>query len=465
MTLQTFKQHLRLWRTAAQTDGRQPLSIGPSYATVEFLPAVLEVQEAPPSPVGRSILWMIILVFVSAVLWSSFSSIDIVAIAPGKIIPNGHSKTIQPYETGVVAAIHVQDGQVVRQGEVLIELDATQNGADRDRATIEYRAALVEAARLRALIAGEGRFIAPPESDPQLVLLQQQLLRDQLAEFGVRVDAARHLIDQRKAAVEATNDNIRRLEVTVPMEIERATAYRKLLDQQFVSKMDYLQIEQQRIDRAQELAGQRSKLRQDQAALAESEKTYHALISEFQQIKQAELSSTETKAASLLQDVRKAEQKTALQRLVAPVDGVVQQLAIHTVGGVVAPAQPLLVLVPQDHPVEVEAQLENKDIGFVREGQPVEIKVETFPFTLYGTIPGKVLTVSDDAVPLDKDKGGLVYASRVSMDRSTVMAEGKQIHLSPGMAVTVEIKTGQRRVIEYLLSPLLKSAQESMRER
>ncbi|MBX3235497.1 MAG: HlyD family type I secretion periplasmic adaptor subunit [Nitrospiraceae bacterium] len=408
---------------------------------------------------------MIILVFVSAVLWSSFSSIDIVAIAPGKIIPNGHSKTIQPYETGVVAAIHVQDGQVVRQGEVLIELDATQNGADRDRATIEYRAALVEAARLRALIAGEGRFIAPPESDPQLVLLQQQLLRDQLAEFGARVDAARHLIDQRKAAVEATNDNIRRLEVTVPMEIERATAYRKLLDQQFVSKMDYLQIEQQRIDRAQELAGQRSKLRQDQAALAESEKTYHALISEFQQIKQAELSSTETKAASLLQDVRKAEQKTALQRLVAPVDGVVQQLAIHTVGGVVAPAQPLLVLVPQDHPVEVEAQLENKDIGFVREGQPVEIKVETFPFTLYGTIPGKVLTVSDDAVPLDKDKGGLVYASRVSMDRSTVMAEGKQIHLSPGMAVTVEIKTGQRRVIEYLLSPLLKSAQESMRER
>ncbi|MFO0771927.1 MAG: HlyD family type I secretion periplasmic adaptor subunit [Nitrospiraceae bacterium] len=423
------------------------------------------MQEAPPSPVGRSILWMIILVFVSAVLWSSFSSIDIVAIAPGKIIPNGHSKTIQPYETGVVAAIHVQDGQVVRQGEVLIELDATQNGADRDRATIEYRAALVEAARLRALIAGEGRFIAPPESDPQLVLLQQQLLRDQLAEFGARVDAARHLIDQRKAAVEATNDNIRRLEVTVPMEIERATAYRKLLDQQFVSKMDYLQIEQQRIDRAQELAGQRSKLRQDQAALAESEKTYHALISEFQQIKQAELSSTETKAASLLQDVRKAEQKTALQRLVAPVDGVVQQLAIHTVGGVVAPAQPLLVLVPQDHPVEVEAQLENKDIGFVREGQPVEIKVETFPFTLYGTIPGKVLTVSDDAVPLDKDKGGLVYASRVSMDRSTVMAEGKQIHLSPGMAVTVEIKTGQRRVIEYLLSPLLKSAQESMRER
>jgi len=123
----------------------------------------------------------------------------------------------------------------------------------------------------------------------------------------------------------------------------------------------------------------------------------------------------------------------------------------------------LLTIVLHDHPVEVEAQFENKDIGFVKEGQKVEIKVETFPFTLYGTIPGKVLTVSDDAVPLEK--GGLVYASRVSMDRVTMQVEGKQIHLSPGMAVTVEVITGQRRVIEFLLSPLLKSMKEGLRER
>ena len=206
-------------------------------------------------------------------------------------------------------------------------------------------------------------------------------------------------------------------------------------------------------------------MRQDQAALAEAEQNYHVLLSEFQQSKQAELSTTETKVTSLLQEVRKAGQKTELQRLVSPIVGVVQQLAVHTVGGVVTPAQPLLIVVPQDYPVEVEAQFENKDIGFVKEGQPVEIKVETFPFTLYGTIPGKVLTVSDDAVPLDKEKGGLVYASRVSMDRATMQVEGKRIHLSPGMAVTVEVKTGQRQVIDYLLSPLLKSMQESLRER
>jgi len=146
-----------------------------------------------------------------------------------------------------------------------------------------------------------------------------------------------------------------------------------------------------------------------------------------------------------------------------PIDGVVQQLAVHTVGGVVTPAQELLIVVPQDHPVEVAAQVENRDVGFVKNGQVVEIKVETFPFTLYGTIPGTVLSVSDDAVPIEKV--GLVYPTRVSMDRSTIQVERKQVNLLPGMAVTVEIKTGQRRVIEYLLSPLLKSVKESLRER
>jgi hemolysin D len=146
---------------------------------------------------------------------------------------------------------------------------------------------------------------------------------------------------------------------------------------------------------------------------------------------------------------------------------VVQQLAVHTIGGVVTPAQPLLIVVPQDHPVEVEAQLENKDVGFVREGQSAEIKIETFPFTLYGTIPGTVLTVSDDAVSIDKSKPEdvLVFATRVSLASGTILVGGKNVHLSPGMVVTVEIKTGRRRVIEYLLSPVLKSLQESLRER
>lgn len=460
-------RYMDVWRAAREDEQRGMGRVAPAGKAAEFLPAVLEIQDVPPSPIGRAVAWTIMLVFVAGIVWATVGRIDIVAVAQGKVIPSGYSKVIQPviqqFESGIVAAIRVQDGSVVKKGDVLIELDPTQNRADRDRASNEHRAAKVDAARLRALIAGKAAFEVPADGDPQYVLLQQQLLKDQLSEYRARTEAALHLIDQRRAALEATRENIRRLEATVPIEAERAQAYKKLLEDQFVSKMDYLQFEEQRIDKAQELAGQQKKLVQDQAALAEAEKTYQAFVSEFQQTKQAELSATEMKAVSLAQEVVKTGQRTELQRLVSPIDGVVQQLAIHTVGGVVTPAQQLMVVVPQDHPVEVEAQVENKDVGFVKEGQVVEVKVESFPFTLYGTVPGRVLSVSDDAAPIEKV--GLVYPTRVSLDRATIQVEGRQVNLSPGMAVTVEIKTGQRRLIEFFLSPLLKSVQETARER
>ncbi len=475
--IQTLTRHVTIWCAAWRAEAVQPLAVAPSRRAAEFLPAVLEIQERPPSPIGRTILWTILVLFAAAVIWASVGHLDIVAVAPGKIIPSGYSKIIQPYETGVIAAIHVVDGQVVKRGDVLIELDPTLNQADHERSANEYRAASVEATRLRALIAGELTFDAPADADPQYALVQQKLLLDELAEHDAKMAAARHQIDQRRAALGATEENIRRLEETLPMEQERVDTYKRLLAHEAATKLDYLQAEEQRIDRAQELAGQRQQRQQDEAALAEAEKNYRALVSEFQQTKQTELATTETKAASLAQEVVKAGQRTELQKLISPIDGVIQQLAVHTVGGVVTPAQELLIVVPQDHPVEVEAQIENKDVGFVKEGQPAEIKVETFPFTLYGTIPGAVLTVSDDAIPLDRGKANpekpsqdkaaeqLVYATRVALERSTILVNGKTVNLSPGMAVTVEIKTGQRRIIEYLLSPLLKAVTESMRER
>lgn len=470
MAFGMVSRHWSVWRAAWQVEAEKGSGtlgggfLNPSHdRSTEFLPAVLEIQQAPPSPIGRAILWTIVTVFASGILWTMLGWIDIVATAQGKIIPNGYSKVIQPYESGVITAIHVQDGQLVKRGDVLIELDPTMNRADQHRALNEYSAAKVDAARLRALIAGQLTFEPPPDSDPQQVLLQRQLLRDQVAEYQARVGTAQHLINQRQAALGQTRENVRRLEATVPMGEELAETIKQLLDQNAATKLEFIQAEQQRIDKTQELAGQRKKLLQDQSALSEAESNYRAFVSEFQQTKQAELSALETKASLLTHDVTKAGQKADLQRLATPIDGVVQQLAVHTVGGVVTPAQDLVIIVPQDNPMEVVAQVENKDVGFVKNGQIVEIKVETFPFTLYGTIPGKVLSLSDDAAPIDKV--GLVYPTRVSMDRSTISVEGRQINLSPGMAVTVEIKTGQRRVIEYLLSPLLKSVKESIRER
>ena len=456
-------KHISAWRAAWAAQKQSAARRVPSARDAEFLPAILEIQDRPASPFGRAVVLTIVAVFASAIVWASVGHIDIVAVAQGKIIPSGSSKIIQPLETGVVSAILVRDGQVVKKGQVLVELDPTQTDAEQERLSNEHRSAKMESARLQALIAGRQNLTTPEGTDPTVAALHQRMLRQQLTQYEARVDATRLIIEQRKAALQATQATIARLESTVPMQEQRAHAYKQLVDQEFVSQMEYLAAEKQRIEETQELAKQRELLGQDVAAVAEAHKNHQAMTSEFQQTHMGELTTSETKSASLAQEVVKAGKRQRLQKLTTPIDGVVQQLAIHTVGGVVTPAQQLMVVVPQQHQLEIEAWVENKDIGFVKEGQSVEIKVEAFPFTRYGLIEGSMLSISNDAVPLEK--GALVYAARVSMARSTIQVEDKLVNLSPGMTVSVEIKTGHRRLIEFFLSPLLKYGQESIRER
>ena len=401
-------------------------------------------------------MWVIVSLFVVAIGWTTFGKIDVVAVARGKLIPNDHSKIIQPLDAGIVRGIHVREGQDVRQGQILIELDPTASRAEQERVAKEHSAARVRVTRLRALLAG-GPFEVPSDADPILATLQGELLRDQRREFESRLEAAQRAIEQREAAMAATQADVQRLETTVPMLTET------LLEGGFVARMQYLEIEEQRITRVQSLAMQRERLVQDQAAVAEAHQQKVALEAELRSTYLTELAEWETRATSLAQELVKASQRSAIQRLTAPIDGAIQQMAVHTLGGVVTPAQQLMVVVPNDHPLEVEAWIENKDVGFVSSGQPVEIKIDTFPFTTYGTISGKVLLISRDAVQVDKV--GLVYAVRASLDRSAIVVDGRSTPLLAGMAVSLEIKTGQRRLIEFFLSPLIRHARESLRER
>lgn len=187
-----------------------------------------------------------------------------------------------------------------------------------------------------------------------------------------------------------------------------------------------------------------------------------ALEAEIRQ-RDAEIQAAKGQIDSLDQELTKARYEQSLTELRAPVAGTVQQLAVHTLGGVVTPAQPLLTLVPSDQHVEVEALLENKDVGFVHAGQPVSVKVETFNFTKYGRVAGEVVSVSQDAIK--DEKRGQVYNAKVRLARSQLLIDGRSVALAPGMAVTVEIKTDQRRVIDYFLSPLEQHLQESLGER
>jgi hemolysin D len=452
-----------------------------------FLPAALEIVETPASPIGRSIAILIAVLFCAALAWAYFGKIDIIASAPGKVIPTGRTKVIQPFETGVIRAIRVRDGQQVKAGDVLIELDPTINAAEREHAQSDLTAAQLDIARLRAALS-EGpdpvKDFYPPESaSPSLVATHRQFLLSQIGEFRAKLAGLDRQYAQKEAESATVAATINKLEAVIPVVQQKVDVRSALYNREFSSKLQYLENLQQLIETQKELAVQQSHHRETVAALAALKEARTQAAAEFSRTIHDDLSKAEAKAGGLTQDLIRAEQKTKLQELTAPEDGIVQQLAVHTVGGVVTPAQTLLVIVPVGTHMEVEAMVPNRDIGFVHPGQEAEIKVETFNFTRYGLLRGKVLHVSQDAITREKsqDKPGskpqgsesntdpkpdeLVYAARVSLDRTQMEIENKMVNLSPGMAVTVEIKTGSRTVLNYLLSPLLRYKQESLRER
>ena len=452
-----------------------------------FLPAALEIVETPPSPIGRTMVVTIIVLFCAALLWSWWGTIDIVASATGKIMPSGRTKIIQPFETGVVRAIRVQDGQAVKAGEVLIELDPTVNAAERDRLQNDLLAEQLNVARLRAAFAAgddHADFIPPAGADPILVSTQRQLLHSQITEHRAKIAALSRQQAQKEAEYATTGATIHKLEAMIPVVQQRVDIRKTLMERELSSKITYFEILQLLVEQQEELSVQKSHQREAAAAVAAIHETRGQAVAEYRRSLSDELAKSEQKVNGLTQDLIKAERKTTLQRLTAPVDGVVQQLAIHTVGGVVTPAQALLVVVPSDSRLEIEAMVSNRDIGFVHAGQDAEIKVDTFNFTRYGLLQGKVLSVSQDAIVRNQpqDRAGdrrlgsqndsseprgqeLNYSARISLDRTKMQVENRVVDLSPGMAVTVEIKTGSRTILSYLLSPLLRYQQEVLHER
>ena len=306
----------------------------------------------------------------------------------------------------------------------------------------------------------------------------------QVSEQKAKFEELRQQEHQKEAERETIRATINKLNETIPLADERARLRRYLFDKELGSKLVYLSEYQELVGLQQDLLVQRSRYDEADAAVRALIEARLKMVSEYQRTLLDGLTKAEQKAAGLEQDVVKAVQRTQYLVLVAPVDGTVQQLSVHTVGGVVTPAQGLMVVVPADSGLEIEAMVSNRDIGFVRAGQDVEVKVDTFSFTRYGLIHGKVLSISQDAITRDKlqDKSNerapaatttssepkgqeLVYAARVSLDRTQMQVEHNRVNLSPGMAVTAEIKTGSRTIISYLLSPLLKYGQESLRER
>ena len=444
---------------------------GPSRLADEiaFLPAALSLQETPVHPAPRRFAWGLTLLFVLALLWSFFGQVDIVAVAPGRIMVSERTKVIQPLEASVVRKVLVKDGDRVKAGQVLVELDPTMASADMASVQEQLRTQASEVMRTGALLKSlsNSKLLTPVLRGLEADLIKDPATQAQLQSEWQDISAKLNRLDaeaaRRQAETATVKATIAKLEATVPMAQTRETDFKKLVDQGYISSHATQDKTRERVELERDLGVQRARLAEALSTAKETEQAKAAYRFETLRALSDRQAQAASKHSQLESEQTKANQRERLTQLTAPVAGVIQQLAIHSVGGVVTSAQPLMIVVPDSASVTAEVSIANQDIGFVNAGQMAAVKLETFPYTKYGTVGARVDVVTADAVT--DEKKGSYYPATLTLSQKDMLIDGKRVNLSPGMNITAEIKTGQRRVIEFLLSPVQRAGSESLRER
>jgi len=437
---------------------------------MQFLPAALSLQDTPVHPAPRVAQWVIVIFALLVLLWACFGKIDVVATATGKIVANGKSKLIQSSRVAVIKAIHVRDGQHVNAGDLLVELDSEFTQADIERLQSELNTAVIDQARAQAFLYAIAYSIQPdlfinplPSLDIKLLNSAQSWLQSQWLEYINLLAQADALIQQRQAEYSAAQASVATLEQSLPITQQQAADYYILLEGQHVARHAWLEKEQTRLQHERELTTWQQRSTELAAALNAAQQQRQGIVVQQRRHLIELQNEAQQRIDRLNPQLAQSHYQHSLMFINSPVNGSVQQLTIHTADGVVTEAQPLMVIVPDNEPIEVEALLENKDIGFVQVGQTVQVKVETFNFTRYGLINGTVQSISADAI--EDSQSGLVYSIRIQLAKDTIQVNHKRVPLVSGMAVRAEIKTDRRRIIDYFLGPLKQYASESFRER
>jgi len=441
----------------------------------DFHPALIRLQDAPPSPLGRMVLWVLLGFLALLLAWSFVGRLDIVAVADGKLVPASYLKIVQPAEAGVIKEILVREGEAVRQGQVLMRMDASLAESDLRATGAEYQARRLALKRIDAQLSG--RVLAKDAGDPDdaFAKARAQFLANKaaheslLAQERVTLEKARHDL---AVATEVRN----KLRQTLPHYREQEAAYAKLVQDGFAGKILYTDKQRERIEKEQDLSAQEATILSARASIEQSERRMAQIGADYRKQLETERADIAPLAERSSQDLRKQAHKHSLLELKAPQDGVVKDLATHTTGTVTAPGTILMTLVPREEALRAEVWVRNDDIGFVRPGQRVRIKLATYMFQKYGFVEGEVLRVSADAAEQGAE-GQTAVASRgrpstplafktlVDLKSQSLGHDGRDLRLQPGMQVSAEVHLGTRTAMEYLLSPVQKAWHEAARER
>jgi len=431
-----------------------------------FLPAALEIIEQPVSPTVRVTTWLLFIGLALTVLWLIFGKVDVVASAPGRLIPADNVKLIQPAETGVVRAIHVRNGQFVRKGQVLVDLDPTVSTAETVQAEAALQTALFDVARAKAVLSaldGKGlAFTAPPGTAAPLIATQRSLAAAELAAIEASASGRSADLQAAKAARSEALVQAAKLTETIPLLDQQLNAYEGLLAKGYAAKLKVIEMRRQRFGTIRDREAALETARKAEAQSSSASSVMAQSKAEARTRILTDLAKAEADARLRQEELTKSRQRSSLQRLTAPVDGTITQLSIHTIGGVVEATKPIMVVVPKGGSLVAEVKILNKDVGFVKDGQPVALKLEAFPFTRYGTVSGYVENIGSDAI--EDEKLGLIYPVRIRLG-PTKNHHTSDIRLDAGMTATADIRTGRRSLMSYLISPIDEAIFNAGRER
>jgi membrane fusion protein, RTX toxin transport system len=460
-----IRKHLDAILQAVKLQKKEDKPVKKKEDELDFLPAYLEIMERPPSNVGRLFVLSIMLFCLIVLTWAIFGRLDIIASSPGQLIISERSKTIQAPENAEVTEILVRYGQLVNKGDVLIKMNPIRADAERKRLVTHITSSLLEEARLKALLIDvpEENFVPPPSATQILVTEAREYLVSEMSEQRSKLQTFESQLRENNAKLLAINKKIKGTKSLLNNVKKRYKLMHKLAEKGNYSQLKLLELENEMFEQQREYDEQLNSPKQLQG---ESETITAQMQQQNAEWKRSILTRiVEQRYARIdfQQELVKAQETSRLQNIVAPVDGVIQELTVHTLGGVVTSGQDLMVIVPLDAELVVDIKVLNKDKGFVLSGQKVEVKVDSFPYTKYGTIKGEVVHVSFDSV--EDEELGLVFPAKIKLAQTYLVVEGKQVDFTSGMRVTAEIKIGDRRIIEYILSPLQEYASESLKEK
>lgn len=453
-----------------------------------LLPPLLEIQETPPSPLKRWMAGTLIALVVALVIWATVGQISIVATAPGKFIPDGHLKEVQPLESSIVRGIDVTEGQHVRKGQLLVELDPTLSAAQLQANAQKYGFNRLEQARLISELTNRKPDFAGLDQSRARILLEERIRGAQERDYAAKLAEARASIREKSAPLAAAQATLEKYQKLSALAAQQVSSARPLVPIGAIAKIDYLKLEEALVQDDQDFVAEQKTVQQDEAALTEAQQALHQVKGDQAKDLYHELAQRVADEPTLKGDYDKSKKLYALEWLRSPVDGVVQSINVTTVGQVVTPAQSLVTIVPDGTPLIIEATVSNNDIGYIKVGQPVQVKVDTFPFEQYGTLRGTLVWISPDAedksaISRDIDTrtgaigesppqaqerdshAGFVYKVHIRTARAQFMVNGQPRSVEPGMTVQADILTGRRRVIEFFLSPLVKYLNEGLRVR